>query len=1029
MTTIDSYKIKVEGIEVDINIDKEPYKVKYNLSIPEISNTNSVILKEIKKKLILEVSLDPLENTDPKIIKNIKEKFRNSAEKIINNFIPKLNENTKNFIISILIREMLGLGDIEILLEDINLEEVVINSATEPVRVYHKKYGWLETNLTIDSETKIINYANIIARRVGRQITTLNPILDAHLVTGDRSNALLYPISHKGNTITIRKFARDPWTITDFIKNNTCTAEIFALIWLAIQYEMNILISGGTASGKTSFLNVIMPFIPPNHRIISIEDTRELILPKFLYWAPLTVRPPNTEGKGEVCMYPGSFFIDGDGVLHEISNYVEEKLKKGSKKVKENVIIADCDEETVLSGDPLKLGYKRDKIKNVSKILDRKYICDIICEDGTKFSITENTKLPVLNKEGKICLLNPFEIKKLKKCLIPIFTKININAAKQPIKIFEVFDKKDIYVYGIKKEYNLLEKELRINFTTQRLAKICGVKRQAFNYYRKTGILSIQVLKKLLSLSKKYNSEYFEEKIKYLKGRGWNSHLIKVPRIVDEDLAYFAGFVLAEKFLNKNRIILSQKEEISYILKDLTKKLFNLDIKIKKEKYNKYYLFSPVISHLMNKLFNADKANKIRVSRAIMKSPENIISAFLAGYIDGDGSVDHGRVTLSTINKQAVNEFKYLFNRLGIISSIYNGGKTGFSKHNCYALNITSRISVKKACSLLKFRKIDKIHRAKNNLDTYFDESIKKDRLPFSLIKNYIENLKKYLNKNEKFKYYYRYTENKESTISKRRITSLITLVAARLNTTQEERDSLQTLTEINNQDIEYIKVKCVRIRKNKNNIPSYDLTPEKFKYFLAGTGNFTFVEDTMLDLLVNSLRMRPDRIIMGEIRKADQAEVLFEAMHTGHSVYATVHADSISETIKRLTNPPINVPQNLLTAVNLNVVMFRDRRLGIRRVSQVGEYLVGEGEEETRPNILYRWKPLEDQIVPHASSVRLFDELSTHTGMSLQEIEQDLNDKKKILNWMVKNNKRKLDEVGEIIYKYYSNPKDIFKK
>jgi flagellar protein FlaI len=81
--------------------------------------------------------------------------------------------------------------------------------------------------------------------------------------------------------------------MTDLILNKTCNSKILALIWLAMQYEMNILISGGTASGKTSFLNVLMPFIPPNHRIVSIEDTRELQLPRFLYWCPLTVRQPN----------------------------------------------------------------------------------------------------------------------------------------------------------------------------------------------------------------------------------------------------------------------------------------------------------------------------------------------------------------------------------------------------------------------------------------------------------------------------------------------------------------------------------------------------------------------------------------------------------------------------------------------------------------------------------------------------------------------------------------------------------------
>ena len=119
-------------------------------------------------------------------------------------------------------------------------------AATENIRVYHKVHGWLETNVMPQNEAQIHNYSNIIARRVGRQITTLDPLLDAHLITGDRANAVLFPIASKGNTITIRKFARDPWTFVDLIKNNTCSSEVFALIWLAIQYEMTILISGGT---------------------------------------------------------------------------------------------------------------------------------------------------------------------------------------------------------------------------------------------------------------------------------------------------------------------------------------------------------------------------------------------------------------------------------------------------------------------------------------------------------------------------------------------------------------------------------------------------------------------------------------------------------------------------------------------------------------------------------------------------------------------------------------------------------------
>jgi len=473
------YKIKVDKIEICVEIVKEKKKpLQYNIVIPGLSKPTLSLLDEIRHKLITEVTVSTAEILDPKVLTSLKEKFRLKAEQFLKEKLPKIGEETKNLLVGLLMHEMVGLGKVEFLLNDGFLEEIVINSASEPIRVYHKKYGWMVTNVSIDNETQIQNYSNTIARRVGKQITTLYPLLDAQLVTGDRANAVLYPISNMGNTITIRKFARDPWTVTDLITNKTSNPEIFALIWLTIQYEMNILISGGTGSGKTSFLNVCMPFIPPDHRIISIEDTRELQLPKFLYWCPLVTRQPNPEGKGAV----------------------------------------------------------------------------------------------------------------------------------------------------------------------------------------------------------------------------------------------------------------------------------------------------------------------------------------------------------------------------------------------------------------------------------------------------------------------------------------------------------------------------------------------------------------TELDLLINSLRMRPDRIILGEMRKKEQAQVLFEAMHTGHSVYATVHADSTNETIQRLVNPPIEVPSNLLKAVNLNVVMFRDRRRGIRRIYQISEFISTEesGEATVKPNILYRWKPSTDKIIAHGSSIRLFEELSRHTGMSQSEINNDLSIKTKILIYMVDNKVRDINAVGKIINNYY---------
>jgi flagellar protein FlaI len=241
---------------------------------------------------------------DPKAMESIKERFEMKASEVIAKEFPNLPQEQKDFLVGTLLHEMLGLGRIEIMLEDPELEEIVINSSAEPAWVYHKKHGWLKTNIMVPSEAQIYNYASIIGRKVGRQITNLTPLMDAHLLTGDRVNSTLFPISSRGNTITIRKFAREPWTIIHFIdpKANTLSKEVASLMWLCIEYELNILIAGGTASGKTSLLNAIMAFMPPNQRIISIEDTRELLLPDFLHWIPLTTRQPNPEGKGEITM-------------------------------------------------------------------------------------------------------------------------------------------------------------------------------------------------------------------------------------------------------------------------------------------------------------------------------------------------------------------------------------------------------------------------------------------------------------------------------------------------------------------------------------------------------------------------------------------------------------------------------------------------------------------------------------------------------------------------------------------------------
>lgn len=300
---MDKYKI-FHGVYVGVTIMRKPgsFVPVYVLNLPRLEPATLAFLEDVRDKLIAKIPIKLEVLRDPIQFERIKYAISAKAREIIKEGLPNAPEEVVDYGVTFLINEMLGLGNVEFLLHDDNLEEIVINNSKEPIWVYHKRLGWLETNLIVDSEEQIKNYASIVGRRVGRQITVLNPLMDAHLLTGDRVNATLFPISTKGNTLTIRMFRRKPWTITDFIKNNTLNYETAALLWLAVQYEMSIIVGGGTATGKTSLLNVILPFVPPNQRVISIEETRELNLPSFLHWVPLTTRDPNPEGKGGVNM-------------------------------------------------------------------------------------------------------------------------------------------------------------------------------------------------------------------------------------------------------------------------------------------------------------------------------------------------------------------------------------------------------------------------------------------------------------------------------------------------------------------------------------------------------------------------------------------------------------------------------------------------------------------------------------------------------------------------------------------------------
>ena len=193
--------------------------------------------------------------------------------------------------------EILGLGPLEPLLRDETLTEVMVNG---PQQVYIEREGKLElTNVTFQNDEHVMKIIQRIIAPIGRRVDESSPMVDARLADGSRVNAIIPPLSLVGPVITIRKFSATPYTVDDLVRFGTATPEMFEFLEACVKARLNIFVSGGTGSGKTTMLNILSSFIPGDERIVTIEDAAELQL-RQEHVVTLESRPSNIEGKGAI---------------------------------------------------------------------------------------------------------------------------------------------------------------------------------------------------------------------------------------------------------------------------------------------------------------------------------------------------------------------------------------------------------------------------------------------------------------------------------------------------------------------------------------------------------------------------------------------------------------------------------------------------------------------------------------------------------------------------------------------------------
>lgn len=205
-----------------------------------------------------------------------------------------------------LAREFLGYGRIDVLMRDPDIEDISCDGPNVPLYVFHRQYGSMETNVVFDDEAELDSFVIRMAQMSNREITYARPMLEATLPDGSRLQAsLAREVTTRGSSFTIRRFRPDPMTPLDLIQSKTFDPQLAAYLWLAVESRTSILFAGGTASGKTTALNAATVFIPPDDKIVSIEDTRELNLAQQ-NWSPGLTRPApsgSADGGQQIDMY------------------------------------------------------------------------------------------------------------------------------------------------------------------------------------------------------------------------------------------------------------------------------------------------------------------------------------------------------------------------------------------------------------------------------------------------------------------------------------------------------------------------------------------------------------------------------------------------------------------------------------------------------------------------------------------------------------------------------------------------------
>jgi flagellar protein FlaI len=956
---------------------KSEKSLTYLVSIPEFTKEEKKLLRAIGKRAVREINIDPEAMHDYSEKKKV---FTEKAIELIDREYPTIKKNTKLWFATFIVQDMIGYGILDPLLSNDDLEEVMLIATNTPVYVYHRKHGMCKTNIVFEDSEEAIKIIARIARTVGRRVDASTPLLDARLKDGSRVNATVAPISLGGPSLTIRKFKADPFTVVDIINFNTMNSDLAAFLWLAIDgYEVkpaNILVSGGTGSGKTTTLNCLGSFIPQSNRVLSIEDTAELQLPVH-HWVRLETRPPNIEGTGEISMAR---------LLRNTLRMRPDRIIVGEVRGAEaNTLLTAMN--TGQSGSMGTLHANNSK-ETITRLVNKPMSVPTIMISALNLIIMQNR----FSHRGKT-------VRRITEV-----TEI-LGVEDGHVKLSNVF------------EWDPKTDTVKSTDVPSRIKSMLAEKRGVElkdiddEIERRKKILEWMVAKKVHGVKEvgRLINEYYIDQNKFMEMIGSVAEKVKE----EKDVKKPGSKGIVDLFSANVRKEVLERTDLAEIVRVKNEKnpVYNVDIpKLSKEDKS---LIAEIETRVIEKL-DVDPT-KIKSKAEATRDFTKFVLNNLIGY----GILEP---LLKDVNLEEV--------------MVIGTDKNVYVSHNKYDICRTNLIfdedeEIERIVERIAASVGRRIDRASPLLDARLvDGSRVNATLPPISI------------------------EGPTLTIRKFKADPLTVVDLVGFNTlTTEISAYLWYVTEGSG-------IKPGNILVAGGSGSGKTTTLNCLCSFIPDTERIITIEDTaelqlpathwvrletkppnvegegevdMDELVKNTLRMRPDRVIVGEVR-GPEARTLFTAMNTGHDgSMGTLHSNSARETITRLTNPPMSVPHIMMPALDLILMEQKIYLKGatVRRITEIAEVSEesGDGKESVILNNVYQWDPKTDTLKATGVPSVLKQKLARIQGVGSDEVEAEIGRRKKVLDFMVEKKIANIVEVGKVFNRYYSDKDELLKE